>query len=531
MPRLPTYDGPSVQSGQLDGPRQSSVVSPALLNAGNEGLANIGQGLQRFGSELAQREVEKQKVRDMDMVNRAELAYASQEQDFLASLNKRQGINAWGATKDTEAWAKERFAEHSKLLENDTQRKAFEARFGERAMRVRGIAIEWEEKQNKASYLDSRQAQLGQAISEAAADLKQVPQSRAKIDAVIGDLATAQGWDADTIKAERKKFTTSLHEQVIQGLDPSAAPAYFEQHKDEIDGTKWDSIRKGYQAEERVKTTQTQGDFYEGKLRDGSMSLQQALDEIGQKFEGEQEKELKLELKQRVADSDAAREKGQRAAADQAWKIFESTRRLSAIPPKLREQMDGKDYLALESEARRLAESGTKEPKLPPTDWDVYSALRQKAINGQLEISEIRTFFPKLGKAEREGLIDLASKKDKPEVLHEVSTLDSQLSAQVERSGIGNDQNEQFKAAVRNEIDARFKGKPTTAAERQKVIDEMIIEQRIPGAVFGDSWPSKKPTWQLTPEDKSKIMVDPKTGKPVSGKPAPKANPNFKFAL
>lgn len=310
MPKLPTYDGSQVETAALPGFRQSSVASAGLFNAGNEGLDQMGRGMQALGQEMVQQQVEQQKLRDMDMVNRAELAFAQQEQDYLSELSKRQGMNAWGATKDTESWAKDRFKEHSGMLENDTQRRAFEARFAERAIRVRGIAMDHENKQQKASYLESRTAQVGQAISDAAADPGKLAESKARIDGVLGDLGKFHGWDAETAKAKRLEQTTQLHKQVMQGMDETQALEYFNANKDEIDGALHHELSKGLKENAKKAEQQHTAEGYKQK----GLTRAQALDEARKSFDGKEQDEMfdrinyeyDLEDKLRKASDDEA---------------------------------------------------------------------------------------------------------------------------------------------------------------------------------------------------------------------------------
>lgn len=320
MPKLPTYDGSQVETAALPGFRQSSVASAGLFNAGNEGLDQMGRGMQALGQEMVQQQVEQQKLRDMDMVNRAELAFAQQEQDYLSELSKRQGMNAWGATKDTESWAKDRFKEHSGMLENDTQRRAFEARFAERAIRVRGIAMDHENKQQKASYLESRTAQVGQAISDAAADPGKLAESKARIDGVLGDLGKFHGWDAETAKAKRLETTTQLHTQVIQALgmkSPEAAMAYFKEHKDEIDGTRHAELGKALEANERDSKLQTYVDETMGL----GLTEAQAIEKARKDHSGKDEDEAVARVKERYGEKDAAK----KAADDEVLNPIRTT--------------------------------------------------------------------------------------------------------------------------------------------------------------------------------------------------------------
>ena len=104
---------------------------------------------------------------------------------------------------------------------------------------------------------------------------------------------------------------------------------------------------------------------------------------------------------------------------------------------------------------------------------------------------DLRRHFSKLGRTEREGLIDLQTKAHTdPAALKDVATLEQQLGNARDMMGLTgkNDAEKrgQFDRAVTDAIAGEEKrtGKKLNYDERQKVIDHFVIEGKIPGFLW-----------------------------------------------
>ena len=339
MPKIPTYDGSSVDIAALQAPTQSSVVTASLLNAGNAGMEDVGKGLAALGTGLMTREKEQKRLRDADMVNRAEMAFAVQQQDFVTEVSKRKGLAAGTAVADTESWAKDRFTEHSKVLENEEQRQAFEVRFADRAIRTRGMASTHAATEAENSYKESRSAQVGQVVGDAAADPALAGQSRAKIDGIISDLAAHNSWDKDVTASKHMEATTMLHTQVIQtlnGRDPAQAEAYFNEHKAEIDGTKHAELKSTYQ--DSADVVKAQG--YVGNLMNQGLSREAAIAKARADNSGKLEDNIVARIEQQFQEKALAKSDREEKLMGPVNKILgDSLRKGSKISPTQADQM------------------------------------------------------------------------------------------------------------------------------------------------------------------------------------------------
>lgn len=145
----------------------------------------------------------------------------------------------------------------------------------------------------------------------------------------------------------------------------------------------------------------------------------------------------------------------------------------------------------------------------PATDWQRYYALEKIAttpggaviVNGQkvpFAQYDLSQEFPHLGDAQRQALIKLQNKDNNG--LKDVATLQEQLSSahagfKWTQANNGPLMNE-FDTKARNAIDSEqtARGKPLSYADRQKIIDDLMIKGTFkePGDWFSTSGPKFK---------------------------------------
>ena len=116
------------------------------------------------------------------------------------------------------------------------------------------------------------------------------------------------------------------------------------------------------------------------------------------------------------------------------------------------------------------------------TDWNVYSGLRALAATEPAKFAktDLRLYFPTIGPAQREQLLDLQVRTLNPTTTHEVATLDAQLSNAhdlLKLSPSDKERKGKFDTVVMTQLSVaqREKGKPLTFEERQKVIDRNLL--------------------------------------------------------
>lgn len=354
--------------------------------------------------------------------------------------------------------------------------------------------------------------QYMQQQPEGAPPLAGDPVSAAKSDILkrVQVLAQVNGWLPPRRQAEEEHQLTNLHSQVIQNLantDPSKAKAYYEANKPEINGSQYDTIDKLLKTAGVMTTAQQAADAVMAM----EMPEDEALATIRQNYSGEEQHAAVLEVKTRFQEQVQNKELAQKKAGDTAYDIFAKTHRIGAIPADVLNGMDGKVRLALEHEAQLLSED-----KLPKTDFDKYYSLRQLAFDNPAAFArrDLRQDFPYLGKSERESMIDLQAKVNKPDEMKDVATLENQLSNIHDQLNWGANDREKkgaFDIAAQNAINSEEKrtGKKPNFEERQKIIDRLVIEGDTngPWIPFGNK---RYYEVQGTPDEAKFVPVVPK---------------------
>jgi hypothetical protein len=186
------------------------------------------------------------------------------------------------------------------------------------------------------------------------------------------------------------------------------------------------------------------------------------------------------------ARADAAHQRSQRNAADEAWKVIAAGGDSASIPRKLWSSMDGRDQMAILSHEK----AAVSESKIE-TDWQTYYALRELSIDNpeKFQATDLRRYFDKLGETERKQLIDRQTTVAKtPDALTDVVTTDKQISIASALLDLKAEKKAKFESAATNAITAeqRRLGRKPTQEERQAVIDRLILdgEVEVPGALI-----------------------------------------------
>jgi hypothetical protein len=507
MPSVPRYDAPQVAERALPGTAQTSVASSAMFGAQGEALKQTGIGIQKAGGEAAEIIGKMQDRENADAVFRAETALKSDYLSYDADVKtNRQGTFAKDVTVDTEKWWQDATQKHGGNLQNDAQRHLFEKRTASLRASALDHVSNFEATQRERAHNDSWAANKVGTINIAVTNptLENVASATAEIKRLNRYQAARIGATGEVVNALDLKDLTQLHSQVISNLatsNPAAATAYFAEHKGEMAGSSYDSVDKLLKTGNTRALSQT---FADDVMARG-MTEQDAVAAAREKLHGDDETHAVIEIKTRFAERSNARERTQRDAADAAYGIYAKTGRLSAIPANVMSQLDGRVLLALKKDAQHAAE-GTA----PKTDWEKYYALRRQALDDPAAFArrDLRQDFGYLGRGEREGLIDLQTKTSKPEELREVQTLDTQIGATIRPLGLKPAEAAMAENAIRAAIDVEQKSgnaklKP---ADRQKVIDRMLIEGEVLSGSIWKNDPNKR-MYEVTPAERARFKA------------------------
>ena len=502
MPVVP-YREPQVDQRPLGGVRQESVASPSLFSTGGERQLQSGKQLLSAGDELGKIAGDMQNRENADMIFRAETAIKTEYIGFeKQAREERRGDAAKNLTKDAADWWEKRATEHASNLGNPVQKELFSKQVAKLRTQSMDSLSSYEADQRRVALNESATASMTASVNLAASQVG-TPTERAAIMGAKDDilkrldvLAKINGYGGDSPEAtalrdaKRAEALTNLHMQVIQNMvnaDPSRAKAYFEANKSEINGSKFEAIENLYKIGDAKEKAQKTSD----KLAAEGKGEAEGLAYIRQNLKGEEQAQAALEWKTRHAELTTARERSQKDAADEAYRIYARTGRISAIPADIVQKMDGKVWLLLTDHAEARAKRNSAEV-MPKTDWNKYYALRQLAIDrpDAFATRDLRQDFGYLGQAARESMIDLQTKVKKPDEMKDAATLQTQLSATHNLMQWGGQQHQEkkgmFDIAVTTAIANEEKnlGKKLDQAQRQKIIDRMLID----GEVLSGAW-------------------------------------------
>lgn len=477
MPTVPTYDSPQVQA-------QSDPTS--FLPSGNAGdqWVALGAALQGAGDDLGRIALDQQHVANADAVLKTETAFKNDYLQYQQSLTNRRGQNAWGVTNDLNSWFDKAAPKYNDGLENDAQRRAFNATF--QSIRTQGLEStgKFEADQQRQSLEESGKDSIAASINIAAADhnnISTIDGAKSDILKRLQLMGQLNGWSPEIHQAQETEALTNLHKQVIQALvdeNPDHARQYYEANKQEIAGADRDVIDKVI----KVGTIRQVAQVATDKIMATGAGETEALAYARSHYTGQEQDEVVKRVTERYAEADAVRERDQKTAGDRAWNIYSKANSLTAVPTTLLASMDGKDRLALQKEdAARI--SG----KLVDTDWTTYYGLRAMAAQDPTKFSgtDIRLYYDKLSPDQRKEMIDLQDQVKKGGS-NDVQSLEQQLSQTHEVLKWGSsdaDKKGAFDSAVTRELAVQqaATGRKLTYDERQKVIDKMTIQGNYPG--------------------------------------------------
>lgn len=486
MPRVPAYDA-QVEARPLPGFRQESVATPALLGGAYDSVAQASKGLSDFGAGVSAVAYNMQERENARVVQGLEAVRIEKMIANEADIRQnRQGEKAKNVTVDVKDWWDKAAEEDAPALTNDAQRELYKRR----------ISAHRNQSLKNVSSFEAQQ-------NEHAADLDHVANNKAQIDAAAAstapeDIAIAKmrllknnefyawrkglpaGKDGQpgVLDVMNKEDLTRLHESVIRNMvndRPAEAQVYFEENKKEIAGGRYDELSKLLKTG-AIRVT-AQG--FTDTARKSGMTETEALKEARSKYEGETEHAVVQEIRTRYGEDAAIKRQSQHDAADAAYGIVAKTGKLSDVPATVLEAMDGQARYALQERVKG---------KMPETDWNKYSELREMARTKPEDFLalDLRSYDPYLGKAEREGLLDLKDRLSKPAAQHDVATLENQLGNAhdlMKWKASDKEKKGRFDTAVQSAVrnEEKLTGKRLDYDARQKVIDRLLISGDING--------------------------------------------------
>jgi len=412
-----------------------------------DALGELGQAAGRVGSQLQERDdkfnyaVAKSTLLQADIEARRAL-----ENDPDWSTYEDRYREAMGKARET-ATGLVRGKRDRAMFDMETK---FDVERG--ASAVRGIAKGKEIKWGRAT-LEEQLAGVRESALLANDEATRAALVRSSQEMIDG--AIQKGYvDPEEAGAVRRGWTAAYGEGVVAMLPAEAQVAMLSKPKD------------------------TPADFIDPAKR--AVLLERAKKDIEL-----EERARKQEARAARAEADANRERMQRNAADEAWKVIAAGGTAASIPRALWRSMDGRDQMAVLNDEKNRIDGGKTA-----TDWNRYYELKQLAADDPEAFRDLPLTrdFDKLGPSERKELINL--QQSAPNSADNLDAIG--LSAQVDLAMPDEKDKEKkglFERRVTETVYRRNRelGRKLNQDERQQIIDDLLIEGEVRDGGFWNS--------------------------------------------
>lgn len=551
MARVPTYttrrELPSGPNG-LPSVRMSAAPTAGDLNAqrdvpnaeANRDLSNATQSLSAAVSAI---ELRRDQAQVMVVESEVKKAFALKQQEW----KQRTGVNAFGVTGEATKWMDEQLAAYDGKLANERQRTAFSKIYSNLRLQSEVAVSEHEAVENRKATVEAAKSSI-----EMSAELaSQNPRSR---EALIGAredviqrtalIARTTGLDKASHAALELTHLSRLHDGVVSALvgqkDTKAARAYYDEavKEGELNESTKARLAKVFEVADKAEKAQA---FADSAINEG-LSESDALKRAESELSGEDEKEAKAEIIARFAQQRAAQQREQAVADEQGWDQFNRSGRFSDIDPAVVARMDPKTVAAIkDKQLNRAKEQESlaytrQQRKNAEADRDYTlgereRVARERVLNrtgGQLAADIL----------DRAGMdptwfagIDLRKDESSftPQQYAQLTAHQRQVRAELQKAGGAIDptkldvvtaaqqvadvgarlkldkaERANFELAANDALNREqlSKGRKLTQAERQAVLDRMVVETVTDVGWIRDS---KALAYQVKPEQAAKV--------------------------
>lgn len=509
MPTLPRSDLPRVTATPLPRP-QATAPPAAAFGAGlGEAVADVGAVLGRLALE------ERRKAQGVALttfekdVGTWELESLHHPQTGALSKQGRNALELSDPEKGPLA-AFDKWAEQQlEGIADPTVRARAEEIIAQRRQAIGLSVMRHEANERERVDVDETAAAVDTAAALGIAHYRD-PVRRdgelQKLSILIRERGARAGWSDEQLGSELRKAWTSFHRGVIASYldaeqpDPEGARAYLETVREEIDARELDDIEKAVGLRERLTREQREADAIVERfgLRGDDADVAGAMGAV-RKLDGE----LRDKVHARVLSEIRERSYLEQVEVD-GWKadaleVFDATGNVDKIPAGLRARLEANApgfVSALEREQARRRGAGSE----PATNWDVWTQFMElsKADRAKLTAADLRERYrPHLSddhfkqlttawSAARESVASGATGAPDP------LTWQQRFLATAREHGLAPQRGDKWKpeqsalferlsveAADRLAEAEGAKGGKLGPEDRQRILDELIIEQRV----------------------------------------------------
>lgn len=486
MPRVPVLTR-QVGLNALPGPTVSSNATPALLGGITaKQLQSTGDDMLRGGVIMQRMQADEQEkvntVRVQDALNKARAAQLHYTHDKVDGFTARRGEDALKGEDGKpledvyDGKLNTRFSEIKAELGNDNQRQEFQ-QYADRMRTEFGGSIRQhvgrEFQVHSAEVRESTRDLSRQEIGANWGTPEVVGRANETIRKSVEEERKALGWGKVKFDEELVKQMSTGHMIVINSAVDASNLDYAREYMKQADKELTPEARlnalKVLNVGDFEVRTQTIANKYLDQAK-GDHQLAAKL--IRQNTSGKEQDGAVARINALSAEVDRYRERDQRQAADQAWKIKAGG---GKVPPSLIARMDGRDVHSLQQTLKAESEGGVKTDmavfakisELPLVDPEGFKGLNLMQYSHQLSPSDLKSLLEKQHKFR-------AGKDDDLEVVQfqsQVTTMTQMLGLKGQEAGVFNK-----KADDALYAEQKTRGRKLTQEERQRVLDRMVLE-------------------------------------------------------
>lgn len=301
MPKVPTYDSPSVQSrGIPNASIRTGGVSAEAFGAGlGRAMESGGQVLMKVGQAIDQANEKKAVADGMDASDTLNQEWNAKQQEF----SQLKGKDAANVQKDMGAWYDKRAAEIGGGLEDERARRLFDRNAKRLRMSADDWAFSYQEKQGDVYFNATMESNIKSAQQSAIFNptSENIAQQVGITHEIYRDIALRKGLDADWVNQNTEAMRQGLYGDILKNAMQQDAvgsvSSFIEEHGDSIDP----GLRG--QAEKWVHNKQIgdMADSYADTLLNSGVGIEDAITGAMERFQGEDRDKYVSAIKQRYA--------------------------------------------------------------------------------------------------------------------------------------------------------------------------------------------------------------------------------------
>lgn len=438
MPQVPVYDGPQLATAPLRTPTARPLDVSSGTRAIGQGLANLGEGIDRYQEREAQTEAYDVETRVTSDWLKWDSEARAQGRGENVDAYQKSATDWWNTAAET--YGKDLSPRARALIGRSLQQKRVQAE----ASVLGFTSAERERHADEVANADiATTIQFGVTNGDIATTKDQV---REKV-AVVG---ARKGWTTEQVQARVAGYVSDMHMAQIDNLSAEEGLAYFTANIDEIDAGKQGAVRKSL------------------------------------------ERNVEIEAKQREADAEKAKREAEDKLIDSAWGLFAQRQPvapsvLAALPGREAAQLAN----AIESRADREAKGTTIK-----TDDKLYNQTLLDIASGKQV--DLRPLVESFAQADMDRLVKLQQDMSKPDTAKEVASQQQMISNY--KAGVDKTEQDLFERRAWDEF-TTFRannGRDADFKERTQILSNLLLEGEV---VVENGWDSDLKRFQVDPKD------------------------------